>query len=50
MSLPAGVMDESAATLVNITPNDGRKNRSKHIELTRNNKLTYIVASRWLNS
>jgi len=27
---------------------DGRKYSTKHVELTRNNKLTYIVASRWL--
>jgi hypothetical protein len=27
-----------------IAPNDGRKNRPKHVELTRNNKLTCIVA------
>jgi len=47
---------QPAATLVNITrcckysraPGDGRKHRPKHVELTRNNKLTYIVASRWL--
>jgi len=25
----------------------GRKHRPKHVELTRNNKLTYIVASCW---
>jgi hypothetical protein len=31
-------------------PNDGRKHRQKHVELTRNNKLTYIVASCWLLS
>jgi hypothetical protein len=37
-----------AATLVNIAPDDGRKHRPKHVELTRNNKLTYIVASRCL--
>jgi len=28
----------------------GEKNRPKHVELTLNNKLTYIVASRWLFS
>jgi len=27
-------------------PDDERKYRSKHVELTRNNKLTYIFASR----
>jgi hypothetical protein len=27
------------------SPDDGRKYRPKHVELTRNNKLTYIVAS-----
>jgi hypothetical protein len=27
---------------------DGRKHRPKHVELIRNNKLTYIVASCWL--
>ena len=31
-------------------PDDGRKHRLKHVELTRNNKLTYIVASRLLYS
>ena len=31
-------------------PDDGRKHRPKHVELTTNNKLTYIVASRWLYS
>jgi len=31
-------------------PDDGRKHRPKHVELTRNNKLTYTVASRWLYS
>jgi len=30
-------------------PDDGRKGRPKHVELTRNNTLTHIVASRWLN-
>ena len=29
---------------------DGRKQRPKHVELTRNNKLTYKVASCWLFS
>jgi len=28
----------------------GKKHRPKHVEMTRNNKLTYIVASRWLYS
>jgi len=31
-------------------PDYGRKSHPKHVELTRNNKLTYVVASRWLNS
>jgi len=31
-------------------PNDGRKYRPKHVELTGNNKLIYIVASCWLYS
>jgi hypothetical protein len=31
-------------------PEDGRKHRPKYVELTRNNKFTYIVASRWLYS
>jgi hypothetical protein len=31
-------------------PDDGRKHRPKHVELTRNNKLTYIAASCWLFS
>jgi len=31
-------------------PDDGRKHRPKHVELTRNNKLTCIVASCWLLS
>jgi len=31
-------------------PNGGRKHRPKHVELTRNNKLTCIVASCWLLS
>jgi len=29
-------------------PDDGRKHRPKHVELTTNNKLTCIVASCWL--
>jgi len=29
------------------TLDDGRKHRPKHVELTRNNKLTSIVASCW---
>jgi hypothetical protein len=28
-------------------PDDGRKHLPKHVELTRNNKLAYIVASCW---
>ena len=31
-------------------PDDGRIHRPKHVELTRNNKLTCIVASCWLFS
>jgi hypothetical protein len=31
-------------------PDDGQKHRPKHVELTRNTKLTYIVATRWLLS
>jgi hypothetical protein len=31
-------------------PADGQKHRPKHAELTRNNKLTYILASCWLLS
>jgi len=55
MSLPA----QPSATLVNFTIRCkysqvllmmGEKHRPKHVELTRNNKLTYIVASRWLYS
>jgi len=30
-------------------PDDGRKHRPKHVELARNNKLTYIVASCWIH-
>jgi len=41
--LPGTVRKSSA-------PVDGRKRRPKHVELTRNNKLTYIVASGWLLS
>jgi len=33
-----------------LTVFTGRKHRPKHVELTGNNKLTYIVASRWLSS
>jgi len=48
----------SAAPWVNTTryckqssaPDDGRKYRQKHAELTCNKKLTYIVASCWLFS
>jgi len=29
-------------------PDDGRKHRPKHVDLTSNNKLTYTVASGWL--
>ena len=44
---------QQAATWVNTTryckysraPDDGRKHRPKHVQLTRNNKLTYIVKS-----
>jgi len=53
MSLPAGVMDELELRFnssVTIAPDDGRKRRPKHVELTRNNKLTCIVASCWLLS
>jgi hypothetical protein len=28
-----------------ISPDDGRKHRPKHVELTRNNKITCIVVS-----
>jgi len=31
-------------------PDDGREHRPKHVQLTRNKKLTYIVASCWLFS
>jgi len=31
-------------------PDDGHKHRPKHVELTWNNKLTYIVAYCWLLS
>ena len=31
-------------------PDDGRKHRPKHVELTRNNKLTYTFALLWLFS
>ena len=31
-------------------PDDGRRHRPKHVELTRNNKLTYKVAPCWLLS
>jgi hypothetical protein len=49
---------QPAATWVNTTryckessaPDDGRKHRPKHVELTRNNKLTRIVASCWMLS
>jgi len=29
-------------------PDDGPKHHPKHVELTRNNKLTHIVTSCWL--
>jgi hypothetical protein len=29
-------------------PDDGQKLHLKHVELTRNNELTYIIASWWL--
>jgi hypothetical protein len=47
MSLPGGVMDELEQS---NAPDGGRKHRPKHVELTRNNKLTYIVAYLWLYS
>ena len=31
-------------------PDNGQKHRPKHVELTRNNKLAYTVASCWLLS
>ena len=57
--LPAGVLDQLAATWMNTTrycklliqssaPDGGRKHRPKQVQLTRNNKLTYIVAYCWL--
>jgi hypothetical protein len=36
------------AVIQSSVPDDGQKHRPKHVELTRNNKLTYIFASRWL--
>jgi hypothetical protein len=41
MSLPAGIMYELEQS---SAPDGGRKHRPNHVELTRNNKLTYIVA------
>jgi len=52
ITVPTHPWHHSAATLVNITryckiqssaPDDGRKHRPKHVELTWNNKLIYIV-------
>jgi hypothetical protein len=37
-------------TVQSSAPDDGQKHRPKHVELTRNNKLTYIVVSCWLLS
>jgi len=52
--LPAGVFNEMKLNYVVceacITPDDGRKHRPKHVELTKKNKLTYVVASCWLLS
>jgi hypothetical protein len=31
-------------------PDDGRKHHPKHVEMTKENKLTYVVASCWLLS
>jgi hypothetical protein len=54
MWLPAGL--QPATTYVNNTrsckyscnaPDDERKYHSKHVELSRNNKLSYTVASCW---
>jgi len=39
-----------SGTLCLTTSTNYMKDCPKHVELTRNNKLTYIVASRWLNS
>jgi hypothetical protein len=53
MLLPAGVMDELVLQFQLIqssAPDDGQKHRPKHVELTTNNKLAYIVASRCLYS
>jgi hypothetical protein len=41
--LPDAVIQSNAS-------DDGRKHYPKHVELTRNNKLTCIFASRWLYS
>ena len=51
--LPAGSNSGEHYQILYIqssAPDDGRKHCPKHVGLTRNNKLTYIVASRWLNS
>ena len=51
--LPAGVLDELKLNYVGCessAPDDGRKHRPKRVELTRNNKLTCMVASCWLLS
>ena len=48
---PAGShLGEYYQILQSSAPDDGRKHRPKHVELTRNNKLTCIVASCWFLS
>jgi hypothetical protein len=48
--LPGGVLDELRRSLnssktQSSAPDDGQKHRPKHVELTKKNKLTDIVAS-----
>jgi hypothetical protein len=47
---PAGSDILPDAVIQSSAPDDGRKHSPKHVELIRNNILTYIVASRWLYS
>jgi len=55
MLLPAGARSNMVEQyqmlyIQSSAPNDGRKHHPKHAELTKENKLTYIVASCWLLS
>jgi len=49
-SSPAGSDIAEYYQILSSAPDDGRRHRPKHVELTTSNKLTYIVATCWLLS